>query len=442
MKNRSEIEHIEDELTISHRSFPVFTSLLSTLEVLKSYREELEKRVAELTAEFKKLKSQEEDLCRYLAIPPLEGFPLIPKNNDKLRLKFHIDELKELKSRRLANLASMKQRILYFIDYLKSDNTIICSGPVSEVIQADAEPEVLSETLLSKVDHLMDQYLYQYETIKSEEENVFAEIESLTRRLDLPSFELPAKSTKSPSERIELGRKELSRLRELRLANLSRLLDACIIDLESIWTDCSINTSYRQSFRDKTSMEPTEENLTRLENEINKWKHFRSSHEDFYSALTVWGDVIQQIKAIELKRQDPIILKNRGGILLKLDKEDRKLRHRDLPNHTAHLQSILTQESQGNDTELFSLVSFEGHALISEKENCLAAIIDKSLDPSYALGGGTTSSMSGSAVKSAVKQQVGGFVYAKRPQITPSKIPQADSKKPRLDQHNTSTYKR
>lgn len=80
-----------------HRPFPVFNPLLSTLEDLKSYREELDRKVAELTIEFKKLKSQEEDLCHYLAVPPLEGFPLIPKTNDKLRVQYHIDELKELK---------------------------------------------------------------------------------------------------------------------------------------------------------------------------------------------------------------------------------------------------------------------------------------------------------------------------------------------------------
>ncbi|VUZ51583.1 unnamed protein product [Hymenolepis diminuta] len=441
---RSKIERIEDELLIVHRSFPVFNPLLSTLEDLKSYREELNRKVAELTTEFKKLKSQEEDLCHYLAVPPLEGFPLIPKTNDKLRLQYHIDELKELKSERLTNLASMKQSILSCIDYLKSNNIVTFSESVGEVIQTDAEPKTLSEAFLSEVDQLMDQYLYHYEKLKNEEENVFAEIESLSRRLDLPSFEVPEKSAKSPSERIKLGYKELSRLRELRLANLSRLLDACVIELESVWTDCSISTSYRQVFRDKTSMEPTEENLTRLENEVNKWKHFKASHEDFYSALTVWGNTIQQIKAIELKRQDPVVLKNRGGILLKLDKEDRKLRHRDLPNYTTHLQTMLTQEGQGEDAELFSLVCFEGHALVSEKENCLASIIDKSLDPSQALGGGIASSSlssTTSSMKSAVKQQVGGFVYAKRPQVTPSKIPQVDIKKPRLDQHNTSIYK-
>lgn len=98
----------------------------------------------------------------------------------------------------------MRQSILSCIDYLKSDNIVTFSESVSEVIQTDVEPKTLSEAFLSEIDQLMDQYLYHYDKLKNEEENVFAEIESLSRRLDLPSFEVPEKSAKSPSERIKL----------------------------------------------------------------------------------------------------------------------------------------------------------------------------------------------------------------------------------------------
>lgn len=203
-------------------------------------------------------------------------------------------------------------------------------------------------------------------------------------------------------------------------------MDACVLELETVWSDCSVNMTYRHTFRNETSMDPTEDNLTRLENEVSKWKNFKSAHQDFYSALIVWADTLQRIKAIEVKRQDPIVLKNRGGILLKLDKEDRKLRNRDLPSHTAHLESILALESQGDDAELFSLICYDGHSLTGEKRSCLASMIDKYLD---SLG-------NASATSSKPQTSKGGFVYAvtRRPQVTPSKIPRHDiTKKPRLD---------
>lgn len=97
------------------------------------------------------------------------------------------------------------------------------------------------------------------------------------------------------------GTEELNRLRELRLANLRHLMKACVIELEEIWTNCFVSTDYQQNFRKSMSLECTEENLSRLEGEVQKWKRFKSSHQCFYDALTVWLDTLQQIKSIEVK---------------------------------------------------------------------------------------------------------------------------------------------
>lgn len=179
-------------------------------------------------------------------------------------------------------------------------------------------------------------------------------------------------------------------------------MEASVLELEGVWVGCLVSTDYRQTFRDSTPMDCTEENLSRIEEEVHKWQRFKSSHQDFYDALTVWLDTLRQIKAIEvgfyyskchgfeavhkqfllslkLKRQDPTVLKNRGGILLKLDKEDRKLRTRDLPNQTAHLESIITQECVGPDADQFALVCVDGQSLAGRKENSLASIIDRKL---------------------------------------------------------------
>lgn len=96
------------------------------------------------------------------------------------------------------------------------------------------------------------------------------------------------------------GGKELARLRELRLANLRRLTEACALELEGVWSDCSIATGYRQEFRDSIEPDSSEEMLIRLESEVQKWRHFKQTHQDFYDALTVWLDTLQQIKAIEV----------------------------------------------------------------------------------------------------------------------------------------------
>ncbi|CDS39834.1 protein regulator of cytokinesis 1 [Echinococcus multilocularis] len=432
---RGEIVTIEKELQIPHKHISSSQTLLAILDELTCYHSELDMKIAELTSEFRKLKSCEEDLCQLLHVAVLEGFPLIPSYNDKLRVQHHIDELQGVKKERIDKLAKMKHRIISCIDYLKSDCNLMIPESVKEVISAEVEPSDLSEAYLQELDGIQDQYMDLFHKFKSEEEDLFENIESLRKRLNLSPFTLPKEHSLCPSKRIKYGSEELSRLRELRLANLRRLMEASVLELEGVWTDCLVSTEYCQTFRNSMSMNCTEENLSRLEGEVHKWKRFKSSHQDFYDALTVWLDTLRQIKAIELKRQDPAVLKNRGGILLKLDKEDRKLRTRDLPNQTAHLESIIAQECESNDADLFPLVCFEGQPLAGQKENSLASIIDRSLEPSGSVVAGSTSSTN--------KTTKGGFVYAtnKRPAaargISPSPL-----RRPKNHEQTTQTLAR
>ncbi len=99
------------------------------------------------------------------------------------------------------------------------------------------------------------------------------------------------------------AKEELSRLRELRLANLRQLTEACVLELEGVWTECSVSRDYRQTFRDSIPPDCSEESLSQLEGEVHKWRHFKQAHQDFYDALTVWLDTLQQIKAIEVCEQ-------------------------------------------------------------------------------------------------------------------------------------------
>lgn len=98
----------------------------------------------------------------------------------------------------------MKRRILACVDYLKSDCTSSLPDSVREMIDLNSEPKNLSAGFLSEVDQLLDRHLYLFEKFKSEEENIFTEIDSLRRRLDLPPFDLPEKTLTCPSERIKM----------------------------------------------------------------------------------------------------------------------------------------------------------------------------------------------------------------------------------------------
>ncbi|CAH8529327.1 unnamed protein product [Heterobilharzia americana] len=173
----------------------------------------------------------------------------------------------------------------------------------------------------------------------SECQVLIEEIVNLEGRLSISSTDVV--NTKQPvsSNFVHYLRNELKRLKELRLKNLRTIILKCQTELVDWWENCLVGGDARDSRLTSANQEMNESLLTSLELEIAKWKAFYSRNEPFFKAVESWQCVLSRLRMSEQKMKDPSVLKNRGGILLVIDKEIKQLR-RDLSRQYSILREL------------------------------------------------------------------------------------------------------
>nr|VZI45289.1 unnamed protein product [Spirometra erinaceieuropaei] len=360
---RKEVRNLENDLQISSDNSSQDKPLLEQQSELSNRKAVLIEKVSELTAEFRALQRTETELCEFLGLDVLRGFQAIPTASEKAVLQTRVDELAGIKKHREEVYLRISSKIKSYVEYLGVD----CLSDLSETIMKFTVPledcRHLTEAFIKEAEDAEENCFERYQTFHRREEEIYDKISSLRSRLGLSPCKIPESQSCTAVSRIEFGLAESERLHALRLQNIQNITRKCQLELEEIWSACFVGRDYCASFRSSSPPDCSEETLCRLETEISKWKAFRSAHADFFAALNVWVDTLDRIKEIEIKRQDPEIRKNRGGILLKLDKEDKRLRQRDLPQQVALLQSITESACAGPDSALFAVVCVEGQPL-------------------------------------------------------------------------------
>uniref|UniRef100_A0A0V0J7K0 Protein regulator of cytokinesis 1 n=2 Tax=Schistocephalus solidus TaxID=70667 RepID=A0A0V0J7K0_SCHSO len=373
---REEVRTLEKDLEISSYNINQDKPLLEQQSELSNRKTVLIEKVSELTADFRALQSTEKDLCEFLGLEVLRGFQTLPTASEKAVLQARVDELLGMKNQREGDFLRISSKIKSYVEYVGVD----CFSDLSDTIAKFTVPleacSHLTEIFIKEADDAEKMCFERYQNFRHREEELYNNISSLRSRLGLSPCKIPEGQSSTAVSRLQFGLAEYERLRALRLQNIQNIISKCQIELEELWRACFVSRDYCASFRSSTPPDCSEEMLCRLETEVSKWKAFKSTHADFFAALNVWVDTLNRIKEIEIKRQDPEILKNRGGILLKLDKEDRRLRQRDLPQQITLLQAITESACAGPDSALFAVVCVEGQpladlhlALASMKEN-------------------------------------------------------------------------
>ncbi|THD27152.1 Protein regulator of cytokinesis 1, partial [Fasciola hepatica] len=133
-------------------------------------------------------------------------------------------------------------------------------------------------------------------------------------------------------------KEEVARLAELRRLNLSVFIENCRNELGHWWDECYLSELQRNVI----TVEPgeyTETVLSALESEIDRLKVFHALHQPVFDTIKEWQTTFSRFRNTEMKKKDPIVLKNRGGILLRVEKEYKQLQ-RDLKRLETELHRL------------------------------------------------------------------------------------------------------
>ncbi|XP_075934939.1 protein regulator of cytokinesis 1b [Anarhichas minor] len=348
---RTEMEKLYLELQL-----PVFEEEtgISMLQQERNIRTQVEALMTEKAQRMQQLKAlldQDQDLCDILCSMPYGILPQsVPTPEQLESFSQHIANQNTEKARRYAEFTDLKRRIILYM------------GELDHVPETSFEKDVVCEdedSFCLSIDNITSLKLLvcQLEERKAENEATCEahreKIQRLWGRLDVPQEEREAFNEHMVTSRkrnLEALQAEVQRLEELKRLNIHNVTDAIRSEIAVLWEKCFFSSDQRQAFAPYFSEDVTEDLLSLHDAEIQRLKQHYEDHGELYDGVHQWEDSWRLFLQLEKKATDPTRFTNRGGNLLKEEKERSEL-HKSLPKLERKLKAQIDAWESEQDRE-------------------------------------------------------------------------------------------
>ncbi|XP_037650304.1 protein regulator of cytokinesis 1b isoform X1 [Sebastes umbrosus] len=328
---RTEMEKLYLELQLT--GFEEETGI-TMLQQEKNIRTQVEALMKEKTLRMQQLKvllDQDQDLCDILCSMPYGIAPdSVPTPEQLESFSQHITNQNAEKTRRYAEFMDLKRQIILYMGEL---DQIPETSFEKDVVCEDEDSFCLSRDNITSLKLLV----CQLEERKAENEAMCEahreKIQRLWDRLTVPQEEREAFNEHMVSSRkrnLEALHAEVQRLEELKMLNIHNVTDAIRSEIAVFWEKCFFSTDQRQDFSPYFSVDFTEELLSLHDAEIQRLKQHYEDHKELFDGVHQWEESWRLFLQLEKKATDPTRFTNRGGNLLKEEKQRSDL-HKSLP---------------------------------------------------------------------------------------------------------------
>ncbi|XP_067235736.1 protein regulator of cytokinesis 1a isoform X1 [Chanodichthys erythropterus] len=340
---RKEVASLCDELQVQECQEEDGLTMLQLEKDLRTQVKMMLKEKSGRQSELKSLIQQDQDLCDVLCD---DLFPIhperVPSQQQLQNYREHINARNQEKERRHAEFVEMKRQITVLMEDLEQhpDTTF-----EKDAVCEDEDAFCLSVENISSLKVL----LRQLESRKAESEalcvSIHSRIEELWEMLQIPVEEregLMQNSRTSTKSRLNALQAELQRLEELKKKNIERVIRTIRSEIVKFWEKCYYSPEQRQAFVPYHSDDLDEEVLREHELELERLKHDYTEHGELYDAVSTWSSNWTLYQELEKKATDPSRFNNRGGNLLKEEKQRVDLQ-KSLPKLEKSLKSQIDQ---------------------------------------------------------------------------------------------------
>ncbi|XP_066557649.1 protein regulator of cytokinesis 1b isoform X2 [Amia ocellicauda] len=352
----------------------------TVLQLEKDIRTRLEvmmKQKNQRMQELKALKEQDQDLCDILCTSSycIDG-DMVPTLEQLEHFRRHIASLNAEKERRRSEFVGIKRQIIVCMEELEQ---LPDTSFERDVVCEDEEAFCLSDENIAALKLLLS----QLEDRKAQNEVLCSafrgQIQELWNRLQIPQEEREAFSEHMVMCRrrnIDALQREADRLEELKMQNILSVIEAIRVEVAAYWDKCFYSTEQRQAFAPYYDEDYGEELLRLHDAEILHLKQHYEDHRELYEGVHKWQESWTLYLELEKKATDPSRFTNRGGNLLKEEKQRADL-HKSLPKLEKKLkqQIDLWEQEQGREFLVggqkfmqFVEEQWELHRLEKEKE--------------------------------------------------------------------------
>ncbi|XP_027752939.1 protein regulator of cytokinesis 1 isoform X1 [Empidonax traillii] len=323
---RKELDTLCNELQLGPFETEEESTILQMEKNLRMRVEELQRQKQDRKQELKALQEQDRDLCDILCTALFNiDSTAVPSLEDLDCYRRHVASLNTLKEQRWEEFVSNKRQIILLMEEL--DHTPDTSFE-RDVVCENEEEFCLSKDNIVALQNL----LQQLEARRALNEAVCAELRSrivaLWERLQIPQEERETSAVHVDGSRAKTRRAlqlEVDHLEELKLQNMKSVIQAIRAELVDYWDKCFYSQEQREGFSPFYDDDYTETLLELHDHEVGKIKSYYEEHKDLFDTVQKWEENWKLFLELERKATDPSRFTNRGGNLLKEEKQRAKL---------------------------------------------------------------------------------------------------------------------
>ncbi|EDV92171.1 GH24767 [Drosophila grimshawi] len=283
---------------------------------IEHLREELRVHRAEIC----ELLLQQEMLCEELGeLPlPLLADPL-PKPEERAAFCKHLDHLRALRTRRMEELFQLRSTIKEDMKLLE----IRVHTAAEEHLLSQAN-QSLTPDVFAKLRSMQKLFAEQMAELREAIDNTREKIHVLWERLpesDEFATRRVCEAKEYTQRTYDVLREELHRCQELRRKNMKCLIDQLREEIQKWWELTLKSHQERKRFANFYNDCYNEDLLELHELELDDLKSFYNSNREIFELFSSRAEIWARMEALEAKTNDPNRYNNRGGQLLKEERE-------------------------------------------------------------------------------------------------------------------------
>ncbi|XP_077656004.1 protein regulator of cytokinesis 1 isoform X4 [Urocitellus parryii] len=322
------------------------TTILQLEKDLRTQVELMRKQKKERKQELKLLQEQDQELCEILCMPHYDiDNTSVPTLEELNQFRQHVATLRETKASRREEFVNIKRQIILCMEEL--DHTPDTSFE-RDVVCEDEDAFCLSLENIATLQKLLRQLEMQKSQNEAVCEGLRAQIRELWDRLQIPEEEREAVAMVMTGSKAKVRKAlqlEVDRLEELKMQNMKKVIEAIRIELAQYWDQCFYSQEQRRAFAPYYAEDYTENLLQLHDAEIVRLRNYYEVHKELFEGVQKWEESWKLFLEFERKASDPSRFVNRGGNLLKEEKQRAKLQ-KTLPKLEEELKARIEMWEQ------------------------------------------------------------------------------------------------
>ncbi|XP_067829587.1 protein regulator of cytokinesis 1b isoform X5 [Heptranchias perlo] len=301
-------------------------TMLQLEKDLRTRLEVLMKEKKERMLKLKCLKEQDEELCDILCTTTYSiDADAVPSVEQLDAFRHHIVSLNAEKEHRRAEFVETKKKIILCMDELDQlpdtsfERDVVCED--EDAFCLSNENILGLKTLLQQLEMKRAQNEVKCSEMKNQIINLWDWLQISHEERDAFAVHMVGSRAKTR----QALQTELERLEVLKLQNMKNVIETIRQELASYWEKCFFSPEQCQVFAPYYNEDYTEDVLQLHNLELDRLKLYYQAHQELFEGVCKWEENWKLYLGFEKKASDPNRFTNRGGNLLKEEKQRTKL---------------------------------------------------------------------------------------------------------------------